>query len=56
MAIVKKFVKQGESMRFAHFYANATTVDATLVFLSNTGIATREWLRSHNQPEAEDEE
>jgi ribonuclease HI len=55
-AIVKKFVKQGESMRFAHFYANATTVDATLVFLNNTGIATREWLRSHNQPEAEDEE
>jgi hypothetical protein len=43
-------------MRFAHFYANATTVDATLVFLRNTGIATREWLRNHNQPEAEDEE
>jgi hypothetical protein len=56
MAIVKKFVKQGESMRFAHFYANAIIMDETLVFLSNTGIATREWLRSHNQPKAENEE
>jgi hypothetical protein len=56
IAIIKKFVKQGESLRFAHFYANATTVDAILVFLSNIEIATRKWLRSHNQSEAENEE
>jgi hypothetical protein len=49
ITIVKKFVKQGELLRFAHFYANATTIDATLVFLSNTGITTREWLRSQRR-------
>jgi hypothetical protein len=32
------------------------TVDIILVFLNNTEIATRKWLRSYNQPEAEDKE
>ncbi len=55
-AIIKKFVKQGELMRFAHFYVNITIVNIILIFLNNTKIATREWLRSHNQLETEDEE
>ena len=35
---------------------NNTNIIQSIVFLNNTGIAKREWLRSHNQPEAEDEE
>jgi hypothetical protein len=42
ITIIKKFVKQRELLRFAHFYANVTTIDAILVFLNNIGIITRE--------------
>jgi hypothetical protein len=51
--VVKQHKDEPGSLKFAHLFKNATTVDEILKFLEKIGIATRNWLQ--NQGRTEDE-
>jgi hypothetical protein len=49
--VTKQYKDKPGSLKFAHLFKNAITVDEIFKFLQKTEIATRNWLQNQGKTE-----